>query len=228
MSLLYIDIETIPSQKPGAFEEVLKNVKHPGTITKPESIENWYKEKSEEAALSEYLKQSFDGLYGEVISIAWAFDDDPSCVIRKQGDSEKELLESFFQWLHTRLNIDLGRPDVISKWVGHYLTGFDLRFLWQRCVVNQVKPTIKIPYDAKPWGEDVFDTKIAWSGSGQYSGKSSLDAICKGFGFEGKGDLDGSKVYEYWLAGRYNEIAEYNKQDVIDCRNIYKRMTFQV
>lgn len=224
---LFHDIETVPSQKTNAFEEVLKNIKPPSTITKPESIEKWYSEKADEAAMNEYRKQSFDGLYGEIISIAWAInDEEPSCIIRKKGDSEKELLEAFFQWLHTRLNIDLGRPDVISKWVGHFTLNFDLRFLWQRCVINQVKPSVRIPYDAKPWGDDVFDTKIAWSGSNQYSGKSSLDAICKGFGFEGKGDLDGSKVYDYWLDGRYEEIAEYNKQDVEMCRSLYKQMNF--
>lgn len=226
MVFLYIDIETIPSQKPGAFEEVFKSVKHPGTITKPESIEKWYSEKADEAAMNEYRKQSFDGLYGEIISIAWAINDEsPRVLYRGKTGSEKDLLSGFFEDIAYPVDMR-GNRAVITKWVGHYITGFDLRFLWQRCVVNQYKPLTDIPYDAKPWADNVFDTKIAWSGVSQYSGASKLDLLCKGFGFEGKGDLDGSKVYDYWLDGRYEEIAEYNKQDVEMCRNLYKRMTF--
>lgn len=221
---LFIDIETIPSQKPGAFEQFKANLKAPGNYTKQESIDKWIEENAE----AEYRKQSFDGLYGEIISIAWAFENEiPSVVFRKNGDSEKELLEAFFSWIYGVLHLSPGKPETISQWIGHYITGFDLRFLFQRCVVNKVKPTVSIPYDAKPWDSKVFDTKIAWSGSTNYSGASSLDKLCKGMGIEGKGELDGSKVYDYWLAGRIDEIAEYNKQDVVLCREIYKRITFQ-
>jgi predicted PolB exonuclease-like 3'-5' exonuclease len=225
---LFIDIETIPSQKPGVLEEIRKNIKHPGNISKPETIEKWYAENADNAAQEEWRKQSFDGLYGEIISIAWAFDDEsPEVLYREQGEEESKLLNVFFKEIkHLLISLD-GKPEVISQWIGHYISGFDLRFLWQRCVVNGVRPTVNIPYDAKPWDDKIFDTKVAWSGSGQYSGKSSLDALCKAFGFEGKGDIDGSKVFDYWLAGRYAEIAEYNKQDVIKCRQLYKKMTFQ-
>lgn len=226
MSTLFIDIETIPSQKHGALETVRQTIKHPGNISKPETIEKWYQENADAAAQEQYRKQSFDGLLGEIISIAWAFDDEPAQVLyRLQHEPESALLSAFF--------LDIQELDkhkqrrAISMWCGHYITGFDLRFIWQRCVVNGVRPSVAIPYDAKPWDSKVFDTKVAWSGTSQYSGQSSLDALSKGFGFEGKGDLDGSKVYDYWLAGRYDEIAEYNKQDVEQCRQLYKRMTFQ-
>lgn len=221
--ILYHDIETVPSQKQNAFDECKKLLKAPGNYSKPEAIEKWIEENAE----NEYRKQSFDGLYGEIISIAWAFNDqDAQCLIRKQGDSEKELLINFFEAISLPLD-ERGNRSSISKWVGHFTSNFDLRFIWQRCVINGVRPTVNIPYDAKPWDDKIFDTKVAWSGISQYSGKSSLDALCKGFGLEGKGDIDGSKVFDYWLDGRYEEIAEYNKQDVIKCRQLYKRMTFQ-
>ena len=155
-------------------------------------------------------------------------------VRRRTGGLEKSItLDSVNPYVRRRtgglennLKSISGKPDVISQWIGHYITGFDLRFLWQRCVVNEVKPTVDIPYDAKPWGDKVFDTKVAWSGSGQYSGKSSLNALCNGFGFAGKGDLDGSKIFDAWLDGRYAEIAEYNKDDVNKCRLIYRKLNF--
>lgn len=226
MTDITIDIETIPSQKPGALEFVKKTIKHPGNISKQETIDKWYAENLEQATQDAYRKQSFDGLLGEIISIAWAVDDEePRVVFRSQGESEAGLLKDFFFHLDS-ITDKHGQRTVISKWVGHYITGFDLRFIWQRCVVNGIKPPVAIPYDAKPWDEKVFDTKVAWTGSGQYSGAGSLDALCKAFGLDGKGDIDGSKVYDYWLAGRYEEIAEYNKDDVIKARELYKRMNF--
>jgi hypothetical protein len=175
-----------------------------------------------------HRKTSFDGLRGEIISIAWAINDDDVMVLYRDGinvNNERSLLQYFFNEL-SALHDKQGNRAAITKWSGHYITGFDLKFLWQRCVINCVKPTIAIPYDAKPWDARVFDTKVAWTGSGQYSGEGSLDAISRAFGLNGKGDIDGSKVYDYWLAGRIEEIGEYNKQDVIKCRELYKRMNF--
>lgn len=114
----------------------------------------------------------------------------------------------------------------ISKWVGHYITGFDLRFIWQRCVINQVKPTIAIPYDAKPWDDRIFDTKIAWTGCSQYSGAGSLDKLSSVLLGEGKGDINGANVYDYFLQGDIDKIVEYNKKDVEMTRQLYKMMNF--
>ena len=94
-------------------------------------------------------------------------------------------------------------------------------------MINGVRPLIEIPYDAKPWDDNIFDTYIAWTGgSSRYSGAGSLGALSPVFGLH-KGDMDGSQVYDYYLAGRLDEIASYNKKDVEDCRTLHKRMTFQ-
>lgn len=227
MAILHIDIETIPSQQPGMLEAIRAAIKHPGNISKQETIDKWYAENADTAAMDLYRKQSFDGLYGEIISIAWAIDDGPVNVAfnSNKEDSEKTILEAFFGEI-ANLTDSYGNRQVISKWSGHYITGFDLRFLWQRCVVNSVRPLVAIPYDAKPWDAKVFDTKVAWTGTSPYSGAGSLDALSKALGMDGKGDIDGSKIYDYWLAGRIGEIAEYNKQDVEKCRDLYKRMNF--
>jgi predicted PolB exonuclease-like 3'-5' exonuclease len=226
MSKIHIDLETIPSQKPGELERIRNAIKPPGTISKKETIDKWYAESADIAAMEQYRKQSFDGLYGEIISIAWAIDDAAiNVVYRKNEESEALLIKTFFDSI-TDLTDFHGNRIFISTWVGHYITGFDLRFLWQRCVVNGIRPSVPIPYDAKPWDSKVFDTKVAWTGLGNYSGAGKLNDIAKAFGLEGKGDLDGSKVYDYWLSGRIDEIAEYNMHDVEMCRAIYKRMNF--
>ena len=228
MSTLHIDIETIPSQKPGVFADIKANIKAPATMSVQATIDKWQEEKSFGAAMEQYRKQSFDGALGEIISIAWALDDGDVHVEYRGKDSnttEAQLLAAFFHGINNLVD-KYGQKVHISTWSGHYITGFDLRFIWQRCVMNGIRPLVHLPYDAKPWDSKVFDTKVAWTGSGQYSGIGSLDALSKVFGLEGKGDIDGSKVYDYWLAGRIEEIAEYNRQDVEKCRALYNKMNF--
>jgi predicted PolB exonuclease-like 3'-5' exonuclease len=224
---LYIDIETIPTQNQVLIERIRKSIKCPGNITKTESIEEWYAENSASAFDEKYRKTSFDGLYGELLSIAFAIEDgEVQGMIRRDYDTETDLLKWFFESITNHCD-KFGNSTAISKWIGQYITGFDLRFIWQRCVVNQYKPPIAIPYDIKPWDDAVFDTKIAWTGaSSQYSGASKQDDLCAAFGLSGKGDIDGSKVYDYWLDDRLDEILEYNKDDVFQNRQIYKLLTF--
>ena len=41
-----------------------------------------------------------------------------------------------------------------------------------------------------------------------------------------KENLDGSKVYPYYRAGKLTEIIEYRKRDVDTVRQVYRRLTF--
>jgi hypothetical protein len=223
---LYLDIETLPDPK---FKEDIR-VSPPGNMSKPETFQKW-KEECEQAAIdAEFKKLGLDGTRGQIFCIAWAIDDEPVESVTAQQSSEpstldeRAMLNSFLLSLKEGFYSTPGRPETI-KWVGHYITGFDLRFIWQRCVVNKVRPSITIPYDAKPWSDNVFDTCSQWKGSSSSSG--SMDAICKAFGIQGKGDMDGSKVYDEYLAGNYQKIIDYCKNDVERVRQIHKRMTFQ-
>jgi hypothetical protein len=134
------------------------------------------------------------------------------------------MLEGFLGDLETMVYEDTGRPEPI-KWIGHYITGFDLRFIWQRCVINGVKPVINIPYDAKPWSNNIFDTCIEWKG--QYGSSSSNQSmLCKAFGIKSQEGIDGSEVYNAYLNGEYQKIIDHCRDDVEQVRELYKRMTF--
>jgi predicted PolB exonuclease-like 3'-5' exonuclease len=51
--------------------------------------------------------------------------------------------------------------------------------------------------------------------------------MCKALGLDGKpGDIDGSKVWDFVEAGKYEEVMTYNKYDVEQGRKVYKRLTF--
>lgn len=41
-----------------------------------------------------------------------------------------------------------------------------------------------------------------------------------------KENLDGSKVYPYYRAGKLDEICDYCKRDVESVRQVYRRLTF--
>ena len=238
----YCDIETIPDQSEGALEEVLEAIEAPAAMKKAETIEAWHNGEGKyagvklQAAETEWKKTGLSGTRGEIICISFALGDrDVINVGRTTEEAEASLLKDFFAAVEYELQAiaDDSRigggyaPKIskkISKWIGHNITGFDLRFLWQRCVLNNVKPPFEIPYKAKPWDNTVFDTMVEWAGL--HGKDKSQDAICKAMGYDGKGDIDGSKVWDYAKAGRYQEIYDYCDDDVEKVRLMHKRMTF--
>jgi predicted PolB exonuclease-like 3'-5' exonuclease len=214
---VYIDIETIPSQSVGP-DEFKDLVKVPGNYKKPEVIEQYKVDNAE----TEWRKTALDGTMGEIVCIGYAIGNDaPKTVSRSADESERALLESFWEQFGKEFNeASVTQP----VWVGHNITGFDLRYIWQRCVVNDVVPYEDLRVNAKPWSEFVVDTLYEWKGTDVKGG--SLDKVCKALGIEGKGDIDGSKVWDYVKEGRIEEVADYCADDVEKCRKIYKRMRF--
>jgi len=65
----------------------------------------------------------------------------------------------------------------------------------------------------------------AWAG---YGNRISQDSLCAALGIEGKpDDIDGSKVWDFYKAGKIEQIAQYNANDVLTVRKIYNRLHFQ-
>lgn len=220
---IYFDIETVPTRRAEVIDRIIKNISPPGNLKKAETIEQWEIEKKPDLIDEAIRKTALNGTFGEIISIAWAVDSDPvQGMIRKLEDSEAELLQRFMYAMANALENEKRIP----VWIGHYITGFDLRFIWQRCVVNKIKPIAAFPHDEKPWSSRIYDTKLQWTGLQSYSGDGSLDALCLAFGLPGKGDMDGSQVWDYIQAGRYREVLEYNQGDVEQVRAVHRMMTF--
>lgn len=217
-----IDIETIPQQpEEEAKKTIAENIQHPGSMKKPETIRAWHEgegqyEGVKDALIEEqYRKTSFDGAKGQVCSVAWAIGDNINA--SKPGSSEGDILETFFSSMRNDLS---GRP---PYFIGHYIGGFDLKFLFQRAVVLGVNPG----FDLCQWGRhdrNFYDTMLAWAG---YGGSISLDNLCLALGIPGKGDdIDGSKVWDFYKAGKHQEIVDYNKSDVEKVIQVYECLTF--
>lgn len=238
---LYIDIETVPTQRIDLKDAILEGVVYeeprpPGVMRKKETIEKWKKEefpaaqakakeKYNEEREKKYRDTALDGTLGEVLCISWAIDDGKiNHVIRSLEQSEATVLIQFNEAMKSVL-FKTSKHWFNPVWIGHYISGFDIRFLWQRYVINRIKPDFNIPIKSKPWDDDIFDTKMEWSGNYKKD-SSKLDFLCKVFRFNQKGDLDGSKVWDYAQEGRFEEIAQYCDDDVDRVRNLYKAMRF--
>jgi len=213
MTKLFIDIETIPCQSPGAMEDTKRNLKVPANYTKQETIDKWIEENAEKA----YLKTSFDGGLGQIVCIGYAIDDYPTQVTYATDlslEAEKNLLLTLFDVYR-----DLGTGSLV---IGHNHVAFDLPFLLKRAIVQSVTPAPFFPRNPKWNGNEIFDTMLAWSPK-EYT---SMNYLCKVLGMDGKGDIDGSDVWPMVKAGKVAEVAEYCKGDVERTREIFNRLTF--
>lgn len=246
MTYLYLDIETVPAQRPDVLDDIreakrkdldaaLAAIVPPGNYKKDETIAEWMTNEAPKIAdglrstfdadVDEaYRKTGLDGSFGEVCVIGWAIDDgEPSTIYT--GNDEGWLLHDF----GAKLSRAIRQSDFHSTCiVGHNVSAFDLRFLAQRSIVRGIRPhpVISRAAQAKPWElERVYDTMVQWSGVG---GRIKLAKLCKALGIPSPKDgIDGSKVWDYVKAGRIDEVAEYCTRDVEATRAVHRRMTYQ-
>ena len=239
--LITLDIESIPCQNLELWQEIeadaaeqlakdLEAVRPPANYKKEEAIAAFILEKQEsmraefkDAREAAYRRTALDGALGSVAVVGLAFGDEDPLSIDISATSERDMLKGLMLILNERCNAQV-RP----CFVGHNIAGFDLRFLWQRCVILGVKPSPWIPFDAKPWDTArIYDTMTQWAPDRDK--RISLKRLCRALGVPtSKGDIDGSKVWDYWQAGKHAEVAEYCRADVVATRECHRRMAFAV
>ena len=223
---LYFDLETAPSTSSLVRELLALDIKPPGSMSKPDTIRQWEIDKKPELVEEAVKKTALDGALGSIAVIGVAFgDDDPETFYAPGATDpskhEANILRAFFSHLDRMVAEHYRKPPV---WVGHFISGFDLRFLYQRCVVLGIKPPSYIPFNAKPWDGDLFDTMVRWAG---VRDTIKMDKLAKALGLPGKQGLDGSQVAEYIAAGRIAEVADYCANvDVRQVREIHRKMCF--
>lgn len=231
---IYFDVETVPSQAFDARDLVKQTIKPPATFKKADSIAAWWDNDSAAAIEEAYRKQSFDASAGELISISWADDDmeQASTVIRTKDEDEGLMLRRFYGQLDAHFKLNAVRDCQGNElwedspfFIGHN-TAFDLGFIWRRSIILGVRPPFKVPGPNAREGKDYGCTMKAWSG---WKDTISLDRLCKALKVQTpKGDLDGSKVFDAWLAGEVDRIARYNAADVIATRECWRRLNWEV
>jgi len=211
MSNLYLDIETIP-----APEEEVEKVKYLYEKMKAKRAKrNGYEDDPDKYSFADYLKNTgFDGAFGRIICIAYAIDDAEVKVI-SHPDNEKLMLKEFWEIAKN-----------IECFVGYNLMDFDMRFIWQRSVKLKVQPTIDLNF-ARYRNTPMYDVMKEWSKWGSQK-DPGLETVALALGLESpKSGIDGSMVWDFFKAGKIDEICEYCKRDVDTTREIYYRMTFR-
>jgi len=133
-----------------------------------------------------------------------------------QEQDEKQALTAFLDFLK-------GFDSESDEIVGHNVIGFDLPFIFQRCLINNICAPSLIDlgeYNVR----GVFDTMHRWWLGAKRN--VSLDDIAWALGIESSktAAVEGSKVFDLYHAGKLAEIREYNLNDVRVTRKVYERM----
>lgn len=217
MTYLYMDIETIPAQSDEAKSRIAASVKCPGNIKKTESIAEWERTQKMAAVEEAVSRSGLNAAFGQICCIGFALDDGPIASISWPMNAENEdlAINGFFE---TAGQVIGNRFPVI---VGHNVVGFDIRFIWQRCMVLGIRVPAWFPIDPKPWDAGVFDTMTAWAGSRD---TISMDNLCAALGVPGKSGVDGGMVGQMFADGKHKEIAAYCRDDVDRTRAIHRKM----
>lgn len=201
---MVLDIETLPA--PGEKLDIIK------TLWQDSRDKYGTKEVKGVNDFETFFRNtSFQGEWGRIFCIAYALGDSPAEVL--VGD-EKEMLRKF--WALAK-DVDL--------FIGHNVMDFDLKFIYKRSIIHEIQPSKELSF-ARYRSNPIYDTLHEWE---KWSGKgTSLHKLSLALGLASPKEegIDGSKVYDYFLAGKTEEIAEYCKRDVEATRRVYKRLTF--
>ncbi len=129
-------------------------------------------------------------------------------------EAEELLLEELWQ--------DLESAELLVTYNGQ---SFDLPVLRLRSMIHglDLPPSIAAPHSPRLFdGHLDLAQFLSCSVSGH---RYTLEFVCRRFGIPlNKGRMDGSKVHDAFLEGRYFDIARYNAQDAIATARLYLRL----
>lgn len=218
--LVFIDIETVRVTKELELDTPL--------------FDSWEYLKRRNGETDVELQESYvkeAGLHAEFARIVCItvgrINGDELVVKTYNQDDEKELLEEFNKDLSL---VTDAQPK--TMFCGHAAIGFDIPFIFKRCMVNQVEPNDLLDTAGKkPWevSDTIVDTKDLWKGTGFRP--SSLINIAVSLEIPSpKDDISGAEVGDlYWSGekGRVDRISRYCEKDVLTTANVVRRCRFE-
>jgi 3'-5' exonuclease len=206
LTKVYLDIETVP---PDRDEPVLRDL---------------IAQKSD----ADFRKLSLDARYGRVLCIGLIVEGGGGETLhrgvlgrdRETGMfhcDEGRTLRAFWRLL-------AGFDPRCDMLIGWNLFDFDMHWLMTRSVIKSVRPSFDVSF-ARYRSRPMFD--LMWEFS-HWRTRCSLDETAQVLNLRSpKADgVDGSKVYDLFLAGEHARIADYCLGDVECARAIYRRLTW--
>ena len=194
MKICFMDIETVPTDQ---------SLQENGLLDSQIQLD--------EADLIKKL--SLSAATAKILCLCYAIEPPVGSEVQVFEGEETEIIKNFW-----KLAVDC------NLFVGHNILDFDLRFIYQRSIIHQIKPSRDLPF-ARFRNAPIFDTMHEWSKWGREH--ASLDLLSRTLSIPSpKETLDGSKVYPYYRAGKIADIVNYCKYDVDSVRQVYRRLTF--
>jgi len=215
MNVLVFDIETIPDLAAGRLLYDLAD------LSDADVAKVMFHKRREENG-TEFLRHHLHQV-AAIAAVLRTGDSLKVWSLGEPGSPEPELLQRFFD------GIDKYTPTLVS-WNGG---GFDLPVLHYRAL----KHGISAP---RYWETGAGDSSFRYNNylnrfherhtdlmdvlSGyQARACAPLDDIARLLGYPGKLGMDGSQVWDAWLAGRIGEIRDYCETDVLNTYLVYLR-----
>ncbi|TNG00934.1 MAG: 3'-5' exonuclease [Gammaproteobacteria bacterium] len=215
-NIFVFDIETIPDLDAGRRLYDLDG------LSDADTAKAMFHIRHQESGGSEFMRHHLH----RIVAISAVFRHADQVKVWSLGEpdsSEKELLERFFDGLERYT------PTLVS-WNGG---GFDLPVIHYRALLNGVSAP-------RYWETGNDDQSFRWNNyisryhwrhtdlmdvlSGfQPRAVAPLDQIATMLGFPGKMGMDGSKVFDAWLAGEIEAIRDYCETDVLNTWLVYLR-----
>lgn len=204
---LFFDIETIPA--PPKIKDLAVKITFQKLLAKDNKLK--LTKKLEEDL---FRQTAISGDFGRIFCIGYAINNENVQIIKGK---ENEILQEW--WLLAE------KADIF---IGHNIMDFDLRFIFKRSVINNIKPSTKhlnLSF-ARYRNYPIYDTMREWE---RWSASFiKLDTLAKILGLPSSktGGIDGSQVYDNYLKRRFAKIYGYCKKDVTLTRDVYKKMVF--
>jgi DNA polymerase elongation subunit (family B) len=224
---VFVDIETLPPDEavlPSFEAKILPHI-----LTKP-AYKEYKLSKSKHRELDKHYRSlALKGEYGRVLCIG--------VILEKDGkewrkgvfgyDIEKEelhlderkTLRGFWGMMKEDFN---PRYDLV---IGHNVMDFDLPFIYKRSRILQVKPPVQLSF-ARYRNSPIYDTMKEWALWNFRERSISLVHLAELLGIDmtKTEGIDGSLVYDKFLADEHALISKYCLQDVQLTREVYNRL----
>ena len=134
MIKLFLDIETLPGGEP-VRQQIAEELSPPGNISRPERIEQWEVEEKPVQVDRRYRSTSLRGHAGRILCVGYIKEDSTGATEGVLTGDEPDILRAFWE---------LARD--VDQFVGFNILDFDLKFIWQRSVVNGVPPSREMSF----------------------------------------------------------------------------------
>lgn len=229
---IFLDIESVPPPEEWRSLIKLETVRKLCRRSSSALAVELMKEPEEQQRCTEeqFRQLALHAEYGRVLAIGMIVEQDwhvTHCgLLGRERSSgifhldERRTLRSFWKMLN---DFNVGRDLII----GHNIMDFDLPFLYKRSRINRVHPSTLLSF-ARYRSAPIYDTMREWAHWNPHAPHISLAELAEVLkvGITKTEGVEGSRIYDQFLAGNHGLIAEYCMRDVQMARAIFYRMVF--